>query len=127
MPRCELSLSIDDGVVMTLDTLAEDYHSCLIKNFERRPAAGVDMFFFCYQNGIAFTDLQPFVAKLKSEGLVIEPYFGVYALTGSGYARLKRCAGKTRLRRIVSRAEAAMRMGLIRLGKGRRANAQNPW
>jgi hypothetical protein len=53
----------------------------------------VDIFFFCYQTGIAFTDLQPFLARLKSEGLIIEPHFGVYAVTGPGYARYKRCAG----------------------------------
>ena len=108
---------MDDCVVMALDRCAENFLSCLIKNFERRPPAGVDLFFFCYQNGIAPTGIQSFVGELTSEGLVIEPHFGVYALTGSGYARYKRCAGKTKLGQIVSRAEAAMRTGLIRLRK----------
>ena len=75
---------------MTLDILAENYLSCLIKDFKRRSATGVDLIFFCYQNGIASIDLQPFVAKLKFEGLVIEPCLGVYALTACGYERYKR-------------------------------------
>ena len=87
---------------MAVDKLADNYLSRLIRDFER-PAAGVDLIFFCYQNGIASIDLQPLVAKLKSEGSVIEPCFGVYALTASGYERYKRCAGKTRLRRMVSK------------------------
>jgi hypothetical protein len=69
---------------MAVDKLAGNYFSCLIGDFERPAAAGVDLIFFCYQNGIASIDLQPFVAKLKSEGSVIEPCFGVYALTASG-------------------------------------------
>ena len=116
-PRCELSPSIDNMEVMATDTLAENFLSWLVKNFECQTPAGVDLFFFCFQSGIAPTDIQSFVAKLKSEGLVIEPYFGFYALTGSGYVRYRQCPSKTRLRRIVSRAEAAMRTGLIRLGK----------
>jgi hypothetical protein len=88
---------------MAVDKLAENYLSCLIRDFERPAAPGVDLIFFCYQNGIASIDLQPFVAKFKSEGSVIEPCFGLYALTASGYERYKRCAGKTRLGRMVSK------------------------
>jgi hypothetical protein len=72
---------------MAMKTLAENCLSYLISDFERNAAAGVDFVFFCYRNGIAPNDLQPFVAKLKSDGLVIELRFQVYALTGSGYER----------------------------------------
>lgn len=97
---------------MTLEALAENYRYCLIKDFERQPAAGVDIFYFCYQKGIAFHDLQPFVAGLKSEGSVVETNFGVYMMTSSGYAMYKRRADKTWLRRLLSIAEAAVRRGL---------------
>jgi hypothetical protein len=94
---------VHNGVVMAVDKLAETYLSCLIRDFERPVAAGVDLIFFCYQNGIASINLQPFVAKLKSEGSLSEPCFVVYALTASGYERYRRCANKTRLRRMASR------------------------
>ena len=103
---------------MATDKLTEDFLSCLVKDFERRTPAGLDLFFFCYQNEIAPTGALPIVSRLKSEGLVIVPHFGVYALTASGYAHVKRCAGETRLRRVVSRVITAMRIGLIRLRRG---------